>query len=68
MPAGSAMTRFSTLPSSLTSTAIACVGDRPMKPIERNGTSRLGTITRPAQADRPDNAAVVAASASSTGP
>ena len=67
-PGGSSTTRFSTLPSAPTSTASAWRGDSGTKPSWRSTGSRFGTRTMPAQADRPDSAAVAAASASSIGP
>ena len=59
------MTRFSTEPSSPTSTASALTGDSGTKLTCRSRTSSLGTSTRPAQALRPDSTAVVRPSRSS---
>ena len=68
VPGARSTTRFSTCPSSPTITASARPGLSGTKLICRSTSSARGTRTSPAQADRPDKAAVVAASASSTGP
>src|SRR3546814_10947856 len=62
------MTRFSTTPSPATSTTSACAADSGTKATCFSTGSCLGTRTRPAQADRPDSAAVACASALSLGP
>ena len=67
-PAGRSTTRFSTLPSLPTTTATAWRGDNGTKASCLSTGSSLGTSTIPAQADRPDKAAVALLIASSIGP
>ncbi len=67
-PRGRSTTRFSTLPSLPTSTASACLSESQAKPNCFYHLSRRGTMTRPAQAERPESKAVAVFSASSIGP